>query len=55
MPRPKKAEEDKCIKISISFEPQLAERMIKFCQDDERPMSYVVKKGVDMWLKEKGY
>lgn len=55
MAHPLKAEEDKCVKISISFDPDLAKRLIKFCQDDERTMSWCVRKALDKWLKEKDY
>ena len=52
---PKKAEEDKYTKISISFEPKLADRLIKYCNDEERSMSWCVRKALDKWLQEKGY
>ena len=52
---PKKNDADKCVKQNISFEPKDLERLIKFCQDEERTMSWVVRKALDQWLKERGY
>lgn len=52
---PKKAEEDKYQKISISFEPTQVERLTKFCNDEERSMSWCIRKALDIWLASKGY
>ena len=52
---PKKNDADKCVKQNISFEPKDLERLIKFCQDEERTMSWVVRKDLDQWLKEREY
>lgn len=52
---PKKKEEDKHIKQSMSFPPELHKRLIKYCQDDERTMSWAVQKALDQWLKDSGY
>lgn len=52
---PKKNDADKCVKQNISFEPKDLEQLIKFCQDEERTMSWVVRKALDQWLKERGY
>lgn len=55
MPFPKKKDSEKCIKQSLSFEPKDMERLIKYCQKEERTMSWVVRKALDQWLKERGY
>lgn len=55
MAYPKKAEEDKAVKQNFSLPPQLLERLIKFCQKDERSMSWVVQKALDEWLGKKGF
>lgn len=52
---PKKADADKCVKQNISFEPKDLDRLQKYCQHEERSMSWVVRKALDQWLTERGY
>lgn len=53
--RPRKGEEKKFIKFGISLPPDIYERLQKYCDDEEREKSWVLKKSVDVWLREKGY
>ena len=55
MAYPKKPDEEKAIKQNFSITPELLNRIIKYCQDEERSMSWVVRKAVDQWLKDRGY
>lgn len=55
MAHPKKADEDKYVKIGISLNPELEKRLIKFCQDEERSISWVARKSLEEWLAKKGY
>lgn len=52
---PKKADEEKSIRQNVSLPPALQERLIKYCQAEERPMSWCIQKALDAWLKEKGF
>lgn len=52
---PKKSEEEKYIKQTLSFPPELHQRLIKYCQSDDRTMSWVVQKSLDEWLKNRGF
>lgn len=52
---PKKDPKDKHRPQMVSFPPQLLERLIKFCEEDEMSISWVVQKAVDKWLTERGY
>lgn len=55
MAYPKKKESEKCVKQNISFEPKDLERLVKYCQSEERSMSWVVRKALDQWLTERGF
>lgn len=50
MARGKLPEEEKCIKVSISFTPQQHEELLKYCQKEERSMSWVIRKALAEWL-----
>lgn len=52
---PKKAPEERHVKQTISLPPQLLDRLIKFCQSEERTMSWVIQKALDEWLKNRGF
>ena len=52
MARQKKQESEKCIKMSISFEPDQYKRLMEYCEQEERAVSWVVRKALDKWLKE---
>lgn len=52
---PKKAEEEKYLKQTLSFPPSLHQRLIKYCQSDQRSMSWVVQQALDKWLKDRGF
>lgn len=51
---PKKSDAEKCVKQNISFEPKDLDRLQKYCQHEERSMSWVVRKALDQRLTEKG-
>lgn len=54
MTRPKKEESQKFFKRSVSFSPEQFERLMKFCQREERNISWCVRKALDQWLEDKG-
>lgn len=54
MAHPKKAEEDKYVKIGISLNPELEKRLMNFCQSEERSISWVVRKALEDWLSKRG-
>lgn len=35
--------------------PDLYQRLVKYCEDEERAHSWVIQKALDKWLTEKGY
>ena len=56
--RPRLGVEDKreqCVKFSMSLPPDTYARLDKYCQDEERPKSWVLNKAVIPWLEERGY
>jgi predicted DNA-binding protein len=48
-------EDRKFKKFSTSLPPDIYARLEKYCEDDEREKSWVIKKAVDIWLKDRGY
>ena len=50
MPRGKLPEEEKCQKVSISFQPEQMEQLLRYCQKEERSMSWVIRKPLAEWL-----
>ena len=55
MPRAKTDPSTHCKPQQVSMPPALLERIIKYCQAEERSISWVVQKAVDVWLKERGF
>lgn len=53
--RPRLGEDRKFIKFGISLPPDMFDRLVKYCEDDEREKSWAIKKALDIWLKDKGY
>lgn len=49
MAHPRKSEEDKYKKMSISFEP---EQLISYCEREERTASWVIRKALSEWLEK---
>ena len=54
-PRFGRAPEPKQVSFSTNVPPDLLERMIKFCDEEERSRAWLVQKAVDLYLTEKGY
>lgn len=50
MPRGKIPDEEKCVKVSISFQPDQLEQLQKYCHQEERSMSWVIRKALADWL-----
>jgi len=50
--RPKKEPGRKYIKQNISMEPEQLERLIAYCQREDRAMSWVIRKALDKYLSE---
>ncbi len=42
-------------RINITLPPETAERLKKYCEEDERAKSWVINKALMMWLESKGY
>lgn len=52
MARPKKAEQDKVIRQSVSMDPEQLRQVITYCQANERTIAWVIKKAVAAFLVE---
>lgn len=50
MARAKVTENEKHTKVSISFDPKQLALLEKYCQMEERTMSWVVRKALAEWL-----
>ena len=55
MPRAKTDPSTHCKPQQVSMPPDLLKRILKYCQTEDRAISWVVQKAVDAWLKERGY
>lgn len=50
MPRGKLPDEEKHIRVSISFNPEQHAQMLRYCQKNERSMSWVIRKALTEWF-----
>ena len=50
MARPKRDNERKCVRQNVSMEPDQLERLLKYCQKEERPISWVIRQALDDYL-----
>jgi predicted transcriptional regulator len=51
---PKKPESEKAIRINTSLDPELYERVSRFCNQEERSYAWVVKKALIEYLEKRG-
>ena len=54
MAYPKKSDEDKYVRINVTMPPELQDRLVRYCQAEERTMSWVIDKALREWLRERG-
>ena len=54
MAYPKKDEKDKYVRTNVTMSPELQDRLIRYCQREERTMSWCIQKALDEWLAKKG-
>ena len=52
MARPKKQDGEKCIRKDISMDPEQYRKLCEYCQKQERPLSWVVRKALDEYLQK---
>lgn len=50
MARPKKSESEKFIRQDISMEPEQFKQVITYCQEQERSISWVIRKALEEYL-----
>ena len=50
MARPKKPESEKYIRQDISMELEQLKRLLTVCQEEERSISWVIRKALDAYL-----
>ena len=52
MAPPKKSDKDKHIKMSVSFEPNQYTQLMRYCQVNERSVSWVIRKALADWFEK---
>ena len=50
MASPKKADREKYIRQDISMEPDQFKRLMAYCQREDRSISWVIRKALEMFL-----
>lgn len=50
MARPKKEDGKKNIRKDISMDPEQYERLIDYCRQQDRPISWVIRQALDEYL-----
>ena len=50
MARSKVPEAEKHVKMSVSFQPDQLDRVMRYCQKEERAISWVIRKALAEWL-----
>ena len=50
----KKTNEEKFIRTSFTLPPELYKRLERYCQKEERAISWCIQKALDKWLEERG-
>lgn len=53
MARPKKEDGKKYIRQNISMEPGQLRQVITYCQREDRPISWVIRQALDLYLSDK--
>lgn len=53
MARQKKEAGEKCIRQNISIEPEQMERLLSYCQKEERSISWVIRQALNEYLNAK--
>lgn len=51
MARPKKDEQDKVVRQSVSMDPEQLRQVAAYCQINERTIAWVIKKSVSAFLQ----
>lgn len=54
MPRQKKPKEEHYKKFGISLTPEDYDRVIEYCNREERSISWVFRKALDLWFEQQG-
>lgn len=50
MARGKLPEEEKCVKVSISFSPDQLKELTAYCQKNDRSYAWCIRKALAEWL-----
>lgn len=50
----KKNKDEKYIRTTATLPPELYKRLERYCNKEERTISWCVQKALDMWLTERG-
>lgn len=50
--RPKKETAEKYVKQNITMEPEQLKRLMLYCQKEDRSMSWVIRKALEMYLEK---
>lgn len=52
MARPKLEEGKKCIRKDVSMDPEQYRQLCDYCQKMERPISWVIRKALDEYMRK---
>lgn len=50
MAKPRKDSSEKCVRQNVSMEPDQLDRLLKYCQKEDRPISWVIRQALDDYL-----
>ena len=50
--RPKKEAAEKYVKQNITMEPEQLKRLMLYCQKEDRSMSWVIRKALEIYLEK---
>lgn len=50
MGRPKKDQDEKFIRQNISMDPEQHQKLMEYCQREERSISWVIRKALDNYF-----
>lgn len=53
--KPPKEGKEPNLRSSFSIRPELYDRVLKYCGEEERSLSWLVNKALEMFLTSKGY
>lgn len=50
MAKLRKDNSKKCVRQNVSMEPEQLDRLVRYCQKEDRPISWVIRQALDDYL-----